>query len=264
MTRSPSPLFATSIFFSVGPFDVSKWIDPVKAWSVTPVRKPVPSSIFLPLRLSWFLFFLSVSSALIDIKIEVNELISFALASTASCVALDDVCKTFASSNNFSAFSIKVFCFSFERIRYNCSCKVVMFSVNWLFSTVAIFSVDGCSIFSTTSVEVVFSTTRFEFFSSTSLFSVNGVVSINFSSSVTTFSLISFVDELTTSFVAASFTSLASTWKPKKNPAPTNTLAAPTFNFLIENFSNFRPFFFWIIDSLFAPISSPHNKLYQD
>ena len=247
MTRSPIPLFATGIRFSVGPFDVSKWIDPVKAWSVTPVRKPVPSSIFLPLRLSWFLFSLDTSSDLIDFKTEVNELISFALASTSFCVALDEVCKAFASSNNFSAFSIKDFCFSFERIRVTCSCKAVILSANWLVSTVAFLSTDGCSVFSTISVEIAFSTARFEFFSSPILFSVNGVVSIDFSSTVTTFSLFSFADELTTSFVAGSFTSLASTWKPKKKPAPTSTLAAPTFNFLIEYFSNFLPDFFWFI-----------------
>ena len=199
------------------------------------------------------MFSFGVSSALIDFKIEVNELISFALASTASCVTLDEACKTFASSNNFSAFSIKDFCFSFERIRFTCSCKAVIFSDNWLVSTVALLSTDSCSIFLTSSVELSFSTASFEFFSSDSLFSANGVVSIDFSSTVTTFSLFSFVDELTTSFVTGSFTSLASTWNPKKKPAPTNTLAAPTFNFLIEYFSNFLPAFFWFINWLFLP-----------
>ena len=263
MTRSPSPLFATSIFFSVGPFDVSKWIDPVKAWSVTPVRKPVPSSIFLPLRLSWFLFSLEVSSALIDFKIEVNELISFVLASTSGCVADDDFCKAFASSNNFSAFSTRLFCFSFERTRSTCSCKAVILSTNLLVSTVAFFSSVGCSAFSTiveffSSTGVSFSVATLVFFSSTNWLSTDGAAWFVFSSiSATTFgdslafSFCSFGDELTTSFVAGSFTSLASTWNPKKNPAPTNTLAAPTFNFLIEYFSNFLLDFFWFINLLF-------------
>ena len=260
MTRSPSPLFATGIRFSVGPFDVSKWIDPVKAWSVTPpVRKPVPSSIFLPLRLSWFLFSLGVSSALIDFKIEVNELISFVLASTSGCVADDDFCKAFASSNNFSAFSTRLFCFSFERTRSTCSCKAVILSTNLLVSTVAFFSSVGCSAFSTivegcSSAGVAFSVTTVVFFSSTNVFLTDGVSWFVFSSisetvfgASLTFSFGSCVDEGTTSFVAGSFTSLASTWNPKKNPAPTNTLAAPTFNFLIEYFSNFLPDFFWFI-----------------
>ena len=117
MTRSPSPLFATGICFSVGPFDVSKWIDPVKAWSVTPVRKPVPSSIFLPLRLSWFLFSLGVSSALIDFKIEVNELTSFAFLSAPDCVASNALKYCLASATSFSAFWIWEACFLFPRIR---------------------------------------------------------------------------------------------------------------------------------------------------
>ena len=199
------------------------------------------------------MFSFGVSSALIDFKIDVKALISFVLASTSVCVAVDEVCKAFASSNNFSAFSIKDFCFSFERIRVTCPCKAIILSANWLVSTVAFLSTDGCSVFSTISVELAFSTVRFEFFSSTSLFLANGVVLIDFSSSVTTFSLFSFVDELTTSFVAGSLISLASTWKPKKKPAPTRTLAAPTFNFLIEYFSNFLPTFFWFINWLFLP-----------
>ena len=52
--------------------------------AASPALKPVPSSIFLPLRLSWFLFSFGVSSALIDFKIEVNELSSFTFLST-SC-----------------------------------------------------------------------------------------------------------------------------------------------------------------------------------
>ena len=273
MTRSPSPLFATGIFFSVGPFDVSKWIDPVKAWSVTPpVRKPVPSSIFLPLRLSWFLFSLGVSSALIDFKIEVNELISFVLASTSSCIADDDFCKAFASSNNFLAFSTRLFCFSFERTRSTCSCKAVILSTNLLVSTVAFFSSVNCSVFSTiveffSSTGVAFSVVSLVFFSSTNWLSTDGVAWFVFASFAATsfgasltFSFGSCVDEVATSFVAGSFTSLASTWNPKKNPAPTNTLAAPTFNFLIEYFWNFLPYFCWFIKLLFL-LNIAHLKI---
>ena len=117
MIRSPSPLFETGMFFSVGPFDVPKWIEPVKAWSVTPVRKPVPSSIFLPLRLSWFLFSLDVSSALIDFKIDVKALISFAFLSAPDCVASNVLKYCLASATSFSAFWIWKACFLFPRIR---------------------------------------------------------------------------------------------------------------------------------------------------
>ena len=246
----------TGIFFSDGPSAESKWTAPNKAWSVTPVRKPVPSSIFLPLRLSWFLFSFGISSALIDFKIEVNELSSFAFLSTSVCVAVDEVCKAFASSNNFSAFSIKDFCFSFERIRSTCSCNAVIFSAKWLFSTVSFFSSVSCSAFSTiiegfSSTKVAFSVAKLVFFSSinwlsteeVAWFVVSSISAIAFGASLV-FSFWSFGDELTTSFVAGSFISLASTWKPKKKPAPTRTLAAPTFNFLIEYFSYFLPVFF--------------------
>ena len=128
MTRSPSPLFATGIVFSVDPFDVSKWIDPVKAWAVTPVRKPVPSSSFLPLRLSWFLFSLGVSSALIDFKIEVNELISFAFLSAPDCVAPNALKYFLASATSFSAFWIWEACFLFPRIRSIWASKSASFS----------------------------------------------------------------------------------------------------------------------------------------
>ena len=117
MTRSPSPLFATGICFSVGPCKLSKWIEPVKAWSVTPLRKPVPSSIFLPLRLSWFLFSLDVSSALMDFKTLVNELTSFAFLSAPDCVASNALKYCLASATSFSAFWIWEACFLFPRMR---------------------------------------------------------------------------------------------------------------------------------------------------
>ena len=117
MTRSPSPLFATGICFSVGPCKLSKWIEPVKAWSVTPLRKPVPSSIFLPLRLSWFLFSLDVSSALMDFKTLVNELTSFAFLSAPDCVASKALKYCLASATSFSAFWIWDACFLFPRMR---------------------------------------------------------------------------------------------------------------------------------------------------
>ena len=129
MTRSPSPLFATGIRFSVGPFDVSKWIDPVKAWAVTPpVRKPVPSSIFLPLRLSWFLFSLEVSSALIDFKIEVNELISFVFLSAPDFVASNALKYCLASATSFSAAWIWEACFLFPLRRSICASKSANFA----------------------------------------------------------------------------------------------------------------------------------------
>ena len=73
-----------------------------------PSLKPVPSSIFLPLRLSWFLFSFTVSSALIDFKIEVNELISLALASTSCCIA--EVCAKASAVANLLVASLIIDC----------------------------------------------------------------------------------------------------------------------------------------------------------
>ena len=161
MTRSPIPLFATGIRFSVGPFDVSKWIDPVKAWSVTPVRKPVPFSIFLPLRLSWFLFSLDTSSALIDFKIVIKELISFVLASTSSCVELfsnnvsadssflvassiSDFCLVLFFTLSSWAFNSSIFKFKTESSTTSASTSFFLLSLDWL----AIFSATAAATFS--------------------------------------------------------------------------------------------------------------------
>ena len=179
-----------------------------------------------------FLFSFTVSSAFIDLKIEVNELISLAFAFTSCWVAVFEACNSFASSINFSAFSICDFCFSFERIRLTSVCNALTFSCNsvvWTFcSTVASrdFGVSTTSVIGveTTSVFVLFST----------------VVDLELSLSTNIFCSV-----VTT--VLGSVTSLASTWYPKKKPTPTNTLAAPTLSFLIEYFSNFCPFFCWYI-----------------
>ena len=154
MTRSPSPLFATGIRFSVGPFDVSKWIDPVKAWAVTPpVRKPVPSSIFLPLRLSWFLFSLEVSSALIDFKIEVNELISFAFLSATDCVAPKAFKYCLASATSFSAAWIWETCFLFPLTRSIWASKSASFACKRDKSTDGFVSVASAVLVLSESVE---------------------------------------------------------------------------------------------------------------
>ena len=179
MTRSPIPLFATGIRFSVGPFDVSKWIDPVKAWSVTPVRKPVPFSIFLPLRLSWFLFSLDTSSALIDFKIDVNELISFAFLSAPDCVAPNALKYCLASATSFSAFWIWEACFLFPRMRSiwasksaNFACKRDRLTDGFVSVASAVLvcseTAEACSVsfsFSFTSVagSTDFSSTSFDF-----------------------------------------------------------------------------------------------------
>ena len=77
---------------------------------VTPALKLVPSSIFLPLRLSWFLFSLDASSALIDFKIEVNELSSFTFLFT-SCWVADDWRMLSADANLLLASAIIDCCF---------------------------------------------------------------------------------------------------------------------------------------------------------
>ena len=228
MTRSPSPLFATGIRFSIGPFAVSKWIDPVKAWSVTPVRKPVPSSIFLPLRLSWFLFSLSISSALIDFKIEINELISFAFLSTSCLVGLffnkDSADSNFLEASSITdcclvlfftlsswAFNSSIFKFKTESSTTSASTSVFLLSLDWL----AIFSATAAATFS----EVL------TIFFSVGFTGVSGVI----------FALCSPLSELFAVLSVWAALSLASTAPaPKNNPTPIRTLAAPTLNFFME------------------------------
>ena len=230
MTRSPSPLFATGIFFSVEPFDVSKWIDPVKAWSVTPVRKPVPSSIFLPLRLSWFLFSLGVSSVLIDFKIEINELISFAFLSISCLVGLF-FNKDSADSNFLVASSINDFCF-------------VLFLTlsNWDFNS-SIFKFKTESSTTSASASTSFFLLSLDWlaiFSATAAATFAGVFSILLATGFTEFSgTILAVFTPSSGLLVASrdwaTLSLASTAPaPKNNPTPIRTLAAPTLNFFIE------------------------------
>ena len=198
----------------------------------SPVLKPVPSSIFLPLRLSLFLFSFVTASALIDFRIVVNELISFAFASTSVWdVELEDN-NNFASSTNFSAFSICDFCCSLERIRLISVCNADTFSCNsavW-----RVWEIFVSTFFS--------STTPVTAGCSVALLSLLRVLSTD----VWVFIFLSPKASLLAFTTLSVFvTSLASTWYPKKKPAPTNTLAAPTFNFLIEYFSNFRPDFCW-------------------
>ena len=230
MTRSPSPLLETGIFFSVEPFDVSKWIDPVKAWSVTPVRKPVPSSIFLPLRLSWFLFSLGVSSVLIDFKIEINELISFAFLSTSSWVELF-FSKASADSNFLVASSINDFCF-------------VLFLTlsNWDFNS-SIFKFKTESSTTSASASTSFFLLSLDWlaiFSATAAATFAGVFSILLATGFTEFSeTILAVFTPSSGLLVASrdwvTLSLASTASaPKNKPTPIRTLAAPTLNFFIE------------------------------
>ena len=207
------------------------------------------------------MFSFETSSALIDFRIFVNELISFAFASTSFCVVVLAEINDFASFTNFSAFSICDFCFSFERIRLISVSNAVTFSCNlvvWRGTTgftSGVWGVVVSSFFSSTDgaaglVSIAFSvSTGVETLAfpvstdfSVTISSLLGVLSpvgliVIFLSSKTVF--------LTFTKFSVAVTSLASTWYPKKNPAPTNTLAAPTFNFLIEYFSNFRPDFCW-------------------
>ena len=101
---------------------------PVPVPVAVSVLNPTPSSIFLPLRLSVFLFSFTVSSAFIDFKIEVNELISLAFASTSFWVVSKDSKNCLASEANFSAFEIWATCFAFPWIRSIWDSKPANFS----------------------------------------------------------------------------------------------------------------------------------------
>ena len=170
----------------------------------------------------------------------VNELISFDFASTSFWdFELEDN-NNFASSTNFSAFSICDFCCSLERIRLISVCNADTFSCNsvvwsaWTACVPAAWEIVASTFFS--------STTPVTAGCSVALLSLLRVVSTD----VWVFIFLSPKASLLAFTTLSVFvTSLASTWYPKKKPAPTNTLAAPTFNFLIEYFSNFRPDFCW-------------------
>ena len=82
----------------------------------------------MPLRLSWFLFSLGVSSALIDFKIEVNELISLAFLSAPDCVASKAPKYCLASATSFSAAWIWEACFLFPLTRSICASKSANFA----------------------------------------------------------------------------------------------------------------------------------------
>ena len=103
---------------------------PTPVPAAPPSLKPVPSCIFLPLRLSVFLFSFTISSALIDFKIEVNELISLALASTSFWVVLKASRYCLASATSFSAFWIWEACFLFPRIRSIWASKSAKLALN--------------------------------------------------------------------------------------------------------------------------------------
>ena len=228
MTRSPSPLFATGICFSVGPFKLSKRIEPVKAWSVTPLRKPVPSSIFLPLRLSWFLFSLDVSSALIDFKIDVKALISLAFLSTSSWVVLF-FSKASADSNFLEASSISDFCL------------VLFFTLSsWAFSSSIFLVKSALSTSFVAALSWLFSPDWAANFSATASATFSWVFSILLATGFTEFSkLILAVFAPSSGLLVASrdwvTLSLASTAPaPKNKPTPIRTLAAPTLNFFME------------------------------
>ena len=75
-----------------------------------------------------FLFSFTVSSALIDFKIEVNELICLAFASTSFWVVSKDSKNRLASEANFSAFEIWAACFAFPWIRSIWDSKPANFS----------------------------------------------------------------------------------------------------------------------------------------
>ena len=258
MNASASSLFVYSPLATAGVLVASTTSAPTPVPAGVSALKPVPSWIFLPLRLSCFLFSFTVSSTLIDFKIKVSELISFAFLSTSCWVTVFKACKSLTSSINFSACSICDCCFSFARIRFTSDCNSLTFSCNSVVctfvstgtSTFAFFSATGASWdfgVSTTFVIGVETTSVFEVFST--------VVGLEISLSTEVFCSV-------TTIVLGSVTSLASTWYPKKKPAPTNTLAAPTFNFLIEYFSNFCPFLCWRRNWLFFPTIIPPHKIY--
>ena len=124
--------------------DIPVGVEGVDSVGSSPILKPVPSCIFLSLRLSWFFFGFTVSSAFIDFKIKVSDLISLTFASTSFWVAVFEACKSFASSINFSACSICDLYFSFARIRFTSNCNVLTFSCN---PVVCTFGSTGASTF---------------------------------------------------------------------------------------------------------------------
>ena len=132
---------------------------------------------------TWFLFSLGVSSALIDFKIEVNELTSFAFLSAPDCVASNSLKYCLASATSFSAFWIWEACFLFPRIRSiwasksaNFACKrdkstdgfaVVSSAELVLFETVEACSVSCSLSFTDFAGSADFSSSAFDFGCST-------------------------------------------------------------------------------------------------
>ena len=197
MNASASSLFVYSPLATAGVLVASTTSAPTPVPAAPPSLKPVPSCIFLPLRLSVFLFSFTVSSAFIDFKIVVKELISLAFAFTSCWVAVFEACKSFASSINFLACSICDFCFSFARIRLTSVCNALTFSCNsviWTFCSTGVSWDFGVSTTVGITVEIT---------------SVFGVFSTVFGLEISWFTEL-FCSVATT--VLGSVTSLASTW----------------------------------------------------
>ena len=230
MNASASSLFVYSPLATAGVLVASTTSAPTPVPAAPPSLKPVPSCIFLPLRLSVFLFSFTVSSALIDFKIEVNELISLALAFT-SCWVAEACAKVSAVANLLVASFI-----------IDCCLELFLILSNWDFSS-PIFCNNkdlsaSCCVFSVT---CAFSLVCGFFFSSTASATFSFVFSVFFSTGLTSIAVATGVfdslEELSTlllPLVWAELSLASAAPAPKNKPIPIRTLAAPAFNFLIE------------------------------
>ena len=93
---------------------------------------------------TWFLFSSTLFSTLMDFKILVKELISFVLASTSSCVLVEEPKYCLASATNFSADWTWETWFLFSLIRSSWTSKSDSFACNENSVTDGFFS--GCSV----------------------------------------------------------------------------------------------------------------------
>ena len=225
MNASASSLFVYSPLATAGVLVASTTSAPTPVPAAPPSLKPVPSSIFLPLRLSVFLFSFTVSSALIDFKIEVNELISLAFASTSCWEA--EVCNKVSAAANLLVASFII----------DCWLELFLILSSWAFSSPIFCNnkdlSDSCCAFS---VVCGFS------FSATASTTFSRVFSVFFSTGFTSTVVVAGASNslesanfLLLSLCCTVALSLASTTPAQKNrPTPIKTLAAPILNFLIE------------------------------
>ena len=222
--------------------------------AASPVLKPVPSSIFLPLRLSLFLFSFVTSSALIDFRMFVNELISLALASTsvwevaalnkpsADASLLDASFRIVCCLVLFLILSIWIFNSSIFCANTDLSTSFWVFSPACALALISAFS-EVCVLNFLATASATFSLVFWALVS-------KGLTSAG----VEIVAGVSFTSPTLLSLFCWAILSLASTTPaPKNKPTPIRTLAVPTLNFLIEYVSIFSAFCSNLFLRLFFP-----------